>query len=105
MRPIQKVFNNECPDWEDNANYNFQYLMLNGRHLRGQLLTRGYLLLNEVYETFGFEITRESCVLGWMLSTDGEENIIYCFSNIKGTVDFLIEFDCYPILDRFPSES
>jgi hypothetical protein len=79
-----RFFDETCPAWEPNANYNRMFLQNQQRFATDKLLARGHLFLNEVYEALGFEHTKEGSVVGWIVRTDGSTDNFVDFGIFEG---------------------
>lgn len=81
-----KFFDESCPDWQKNADYNLSFLRAQQQYLNNMLVSRGYLFLNEVYYALGIEETKEGHVVGWLYDPENP--------NYNNYVDFGI-YDLY----------
>lgn len=61
-----RIFDESCPDWNNNAEYNRIFLTSQQNYFNNMLRARGWVTLNEVYRNLGFEETREGMVVGWV---------------------------------------
>ena len=64
-----KFFDESCPDWEKNPEYNLMFLQAQERYANDLLRSRGHLFLNEVYDMLGIERTKAGQVIGWKYDT------------------------------------
>lgn len=78
--PYAKFFDESCPDWEKNPEYNLMFLQAQERYANDLLKSRGHLFLNEVYDMLGIERTKAGQVIGWRYDTKN--------SNLHNCVDF-----------------
>lgn len=67
--PYAKFFDESCPDWEKNPEYNLMFLQAQERYANDLLRSRGHLFLNEVYDMLGIERTKVGQVIGWKYDT------------------------------------
>lgn len=67
--PYAKFFDESCPDWEKNPEYNLMFLQAQERYANDLLRSRGHLFLNEVYDMLGIERTKAGQVIGWKYDT------------------------------------
>lgn len=65
---IQVVFGESNPNWDSEPELNRMFLQLVEQRFNHRLSTVGYVFLNEVLETMGFEIVREGTCGGWVTS-------------------------------------
>ena len=63
--PYAKFFDESCPDWQKNPEYNLMFLQAQERYANDLLRSRGHLFLNEVYDMLGIERTKAGQVIGW----------------------------------------
>lgn len=61
-----RCFDETCPNWERDAEYNLTFIKNVERFMNEKLQTQGYLFLNEVYEAFGWPKTRAGQQVGWI---------------------------------------
>lgn len=64
--PYAKFFDESCPDWDKNPNFNMTFLKIQEGIANNLLHERGHLFLNEVYDMLGFERTPAGAVVGWV---------------------------------------
>lgn len=86
--PYAKFFDEGCPNWQKDANYNLMFIRNQQNYANDLLRTRGYLFLNEVYESLGIPKTPEGQVVGW----------IYDEKNPIG--DNYVDFGIYDVTDE-----
>lgn len=104
MNTIKKRFGHDNPNWEDNQEFNEVFLK-SQRNLWNDILQyRGYVLLKDVYDSLGFEATRESCELGWFKGVTEEDFVKFDWYQIGETGEFELTFECYPILEYLDGE-
>lgn len=61
-----RIFDETCPNWEKNAEYNNMFLRQTQDWANRKLQEKGYLFLNEVYEMLGFQASQQGQILGWI---------------------------------------
>ena len=61
-----KFFDESCPDWQKDANFNLMYLRRQQDYANDVLKTQGYLFLNDVYKMLGIQQTPAGQVVGWI---------------------------------------
>ena len=64
-----KCFDNGCTGWTKNAEMNLMFLRRQQDWANERLKARGYLFLNEVYESLGIPRTKAGQVVGWVYDT------------------------------------
>ena len=84
---FSRVFDETCPCWVKNAEKNMFFLKQQERFANQKLQTEGFLFLNDVYESLGFDKTAAGQVIGWVYN---EENPVG-----ENYVDFGIFDDAY----------
>lgn len=62
---FSRIFDETCPCWVKNAEKNMFFLKQQERWANDKLRTQGYLFLNDVYESLGFDKTAAGQVVGW----------------------------------------
>ena len=70
-------FFDECNRvWQRDASYNKLFLRSQQNYWNDILKTRGHVFLNEVYDSLGFDRTKEGAVVGWVLGNkDGDSYV------------------------------
>lgn len=61
-----RIFDERNPNWEKNPAYSEQFLRCQQQYANDLLRSRGYLFLNDVYESLGFERTKAGQIVGWV---------------------------------------
>lgn len=61
-----RIFDETCPNWEKNAEYNNMFLRQTESWANRKLQENGYLFLNEVYDMLGFQKSQQGQILGWI---------------------------------------
>lgn len=61
-----RFFDEACPSWQKDAEYNFMYVKHQQDHANERLRAEGYLFLNDVYEMLGIPKTKAGQVVGWI---------------------------------------
>jgi hypothetical protein len=84
--PYAKVFDESNRDWTKTPEYNYFFLRTQQKYLNNRLNSYGYVFLNEVYESLGFDRTQAGQVVGWL-------------SGERGGKDGYIDFGLYDIDD------
>jgi hypothetical protein len=77
--PYAIFFDETNPNWTKTAEYNKTFLMSQQDYANDRLRAYGFLFLNEVLESLGFDRTQAGQVVGWKLKKDG---------GVDGFVDF-----------------
>ena len=61
-----KVFDESCSGWTKDPEYNMTYLRTQQRYANELLVSKGHLLLNDVYDMLGFPRTKAGQIVGWV---------------------------------------
>jgi hypothetical protein len=64
--PFARFFDETCPDWSKNAEYNRMFLHAQQQWANNKLVAQKYLFLNDVYRALGMEETEAGQVVGWI---------------------------------------
>lgn len=91
--PFAKFFDASSREWEDNAQYNLQFLSAQQAAFNDILKSRGYVFLNEVYRALDIPETKSGQMFGW----------VYDPGNPEHTGDNFIDFgihDGYHVANR-----
>lgn len=70
-----KFFDKMNSNWSHEWEYNRIFLQAQQNYANLRLQARGYLLLNEVYESLGIPHTKAGCVVGWHIAKDGDNYV------------------------------
>lgn len=63
-----RCFNKENKHWKYGSYYNFTFLQAQERYANERLNLHGYLSLNDVYKSLGFDPTKAGQIVGWTKS-------------------------------------
>lgn len=80
-----RCFDNGCTGWTKNSEMNLYFLKRQQEWANKRLKTRGYLFLNEVYESLGIPKTKAGQVVGWIYDLDnpiGDNKVDFGIYNI-----------------------
>jgi hypothetical protein len=76
-------------DWSPNMEQNLVMLRVTQNHWNDRLAVKGHVFLNEVYDSLGFDRTKEGSVVGWTYDGDGDGYISFgIFEEAKGEAMF-----------------
>ena len=70
-----RVFDESCPEWDKNHDYNMHRLICIQNLMNQRLNSRGHVFLNEVYDALGFPRTSAGAIVGWVIQ-DGHDNVV-----------------------------
>lgn len=70
--PYAKIFDEGSIHWQKNSEMNRMYIECQQRYANHLLHARGHVLLNDVYDTLGFDRTSAGAVVGWVREGDGD---------------------------------
>lgn len=67
-----RFFDEYSKEWSRDPGYNYTFLVHQQRWFNNQLVSRGHVFLNEVYDALGVPRTEAGSVVGWILSNNGD---------------------------------
>lgn len=70
--PYARVFDETCPEWRKDPEYNRTFIQCQQNYANHLLTHRGHVFLNDVYDSLGFERTSAGAVVGWVRNSDGD---------------------------------
>jgi hypothetical protein len=70
-----RFFDQTCKDYNSESEYNFMFLRAKQNYANDLLRSRGHVFLNEVYSMLGFEHSKAGAVVGWIISSEGDNFI------------------------------
>jgi hypothetical protein len=68
-----RFFDELCPDFKKNAEYNMIFLKAQQNYANDMLQARGHVFLNEVYDALGIERTGAGAAVGWVHGKGGDD--------------------------------
>lgn len=74
--PYAKIFDEGSIHWQKNSEMNRMYIECQQRYANHLLQSRGHVLLNDVYDTLGFDRTSAGAVVGWVRDSENGDNYI-----------------------------
>ena len=81
-----KFFDESCPDWQKDPNFNLMFLRRQQDWANEKLKHQGYLFLNDVYETLGIQKTPAGQVVGWIYNEKnpiGDNYVDFCIYDVN----------------------
>lgn len=84
-----RIFNGSNLEWQNNMNFNYDYIEAQERHLNNRLKARGHVFLNEALDAFGYKRTDVGSIAGWRLHGEGDGYITCNAKEIFQTVTAL----------------
>lgn len=99
-----RCFDNNCPGWDRDPERTRFFLTQQQNYLNEKLKARGWMTLNEVYESLGFDITEEGATIGWVYDDKnpvGDNYIDFGMFNVyrENARDFVNGYVKYIMLD------
>lgn len=96
-----RFFDEASTCWSKEAFYNQTFLNTQQRIANDILHTKGFILLNEVYKMLGLPETKEGCIVGWLLSGDGDGYVDFGMYDVKRPAarDFVNGYERCVLLD------
>jgi len=83
-----RFFDQGCPAWKKNAEMNRLFIQCQQNYANQRLLARGYLFLNEVYDSLGLDISAAGQNVGWFLNGDGDNFVDFGMFEVRNS-DFI----------------
>lgn len=71
ISPHARFFDESCPNWEHNSEYNMLFLTGQQNYANDLLHARGHIFLNEIYDNLGIPRTKEGSIVGWIMKKGG----------------------------------
>lgn len=81
-----RFFDDGCKGWSKSSERNLKFLVDQQRYANDKLRSRGWVLVNEVYEMLGIPVTEAGSQVGWMYDENSD--------TLSNYIDFGI-FDLY----------
>ena len=96
-----RFFNEMCPTWTTNPEYNLMFLKTQERHATDKLRANGYLFLNDVYDMLGMPRTKAGQVVGWIYDENNPYGDNYIDFNIyaEHNANFVNGYERTALLD------
>ena len=90
-----RVFDGDCANWTKDRKFNIMFLMRQQTYCNDLLKRRGYLFLRDVYEMLGIQVTKESCLVGWIFEENNQDGDNFVKFNIVEYVipDIILDFN------------
>lgn len=76
-----KFFDEANPNWTRSAEKNLAFLQVQQKVANDILHSRGYILLNDVYDMLGIPRSTAGCVVGWTMYDDGDNYVDFGIFN------------------------
>lgn len=70
--PYAKFFDQGSRNFQKNPELNRLFIQCQQTYANDLLQARGHILLNEVYDMLGLERSSAGCIVGWVISKDGD---------------------------------
>lgn len=84
--PYARFFDEMNPNWEKNPEYNLFFLKLQEQWANDRLKARGFLFLNEVYDSLGMRWSQSGQYVGWKLNNGGDNHVDFGLSDVHDDV-------------------
>jgi len=101
--PYAKFFDEYCTNWQKDPEYNLMFLRNQQNYFNDLLKTRGYVLLNEIYEAIGAATTKDGHVVGWVYNEKNPSGDNYIdfgiYENKENNRAFVNGYECSILLD------
>ena len=93
----ERVFDETNNNWSNNEEMTEFFLRMTEDHLNGQLTIKGWMTLNTVYKSLGFEDSPEGAVVGWSKKVPGDDYISFGIDNDinrrEGDYRYILDFN------------
>lgn len=83
-----RVFDNHNKLWSSEDQFNVLVIANNRGYLNNKLAAHGYVFLNDVYNTFGFNGSIKGQIYGWTHAVSGEIKMSVVFYKDVAIIDF-----------------
>ena len=89
------VFNYCSQHWTKDGDYNLMFIKRQEMYCNELLKSRKYLFLRDVYEMLGIQVTKESCLVGWIFEENNQDGDNFVKFNIVEYVipDIILDFN------------
>ena len=97
-----RLFDDSCPGWSNDPEYNLTYLKQQERYCNDLLQKKGYLFLNDVYDILGISRSRAGQIVGWIYDEKrpcGDNYVSFNIYNIPSNGDFINGYERTCLLD------
>lgn len=98
-----RFFDEGCPDYQKDPEYNLMFLRHVQNHATDRLRAKGHLFLNEVYDLLGIPRTKAGQVVGWIYdekNPNGDNYVDFgIYSNKEGNRLFVNGYERSILLD------
>jgi hypothetical protein len=85
-----RFFDSYAGTWSKDPEYNYVFLRCQQQWANDMLKARGHLFLNEVYDSLGLARTKAGSVVGWVISSNGDNFVDFGIFDDKQTArDFV----------------
>lgn len=94
LSPYAKIFEEGCTGWTKDPEFNLMTVKKVENWANQKLKTQGYLFLNDVYDAFGFPLTKAGHVVGWIYDEEnpiGDNSVDFGLYNLndQAHIDFV----------------
>lgn len=87
-----RFFDQTSPSWNPEPVYNMAFINAQQNWANDRLRGCGHVFLNEVYDMFGFDRTKEGAVVGWVMNKDGSGDNYVDFGVFDGRTQVARDF-------------
>ena len=85
-----RFFDNNCPEWRTNHDYNMTFLRMQQQYANDLLRVKGRLFLNEVYDMLGIPMSKAGQIVGWVYDKEnsvGDNFVDFGISNVNREIE------------------
>lgn len=76
------IFDDGCSGWTKDRYTNLMFVKCRESYCNDLLKSRGWLFLRDVYEMLGIQVTKESCLVGWIFEQNNQHGDNFVEFNI-----------------------
>ncbi len=96
--PYARFFDESSTEFQKNPELNKLFVQCQQTYANDLLRSRGHVFLNEVYDSLGLPRSRAGCVVGWVISNEGDNYIDFGVFEALNS-DFVNGFEPRALLD------
>lgn len=103
---VVKIFDSNVNNWENDSEYNMLFVKSCLDYCYDLFELRGFLFLNDVYQTLGFPLTKQGQITGWIYNKEHMEDTMWTIWEVGNSSNKIgITFEVLEnILDVLPEQ-
>ena len=89
------IFDDRCSGWTKDRDANLIFVKCQESYCNDLLKSRGWLFLRDVYEMLGVQVTKESCLVGWIFEENNKigDNFVKFDIHEADNSNFFVDFN------------